>query len=41
MSTLQKQRLAWAITGSGHYLRECLDVLQALKNQNLTSVDVF
>ena len=24
MSTLLKQRLAWAITGSGHYLRECL-----------------
>ncbi len=41
MSILQKQRLAWAITGSGHYLRECLDVLQALKNQNLTPVDVF
>jgi len=41
MSILQKQRLAWAITGSGHYLRECLDVLQALKNQDLTPVDVF
>lgn len=38
---MHKQRLAWAITGSGHYLRECLDVLQALKNQNLTPVDVF
>lgn len=38
---MQKQRLAWAITGSGHYLRECLDVLQALKKQNLTAVDVF
>ncbi|MES2637312.1 MAG: flavoprotein [Pseudomonadota bacterium] len=45
MSILQNQRLAWAITGSGHYLRECLNVLQALKNQNVTpnstSVDVF
>ncbi|MES2580439.1 MAG: flavoprotein [Pseudomonadota bacterium] len=38
---MQTKRLAWAITGSGHYLRECLDVLQALKNQNLTPVDVF
>ncbi len=41
MSILQKQRLAWAITGSGHYLRECLEVLQLLKNQDLTFVDVF
>ncbi len=38
---MQKKRLAWAITGSGHYLRECLDVLLALKSQNLTAVDVF
>ncbi len=38
---MQTKRLAWAITGSGHYLRECLDVLQALKNQNFTPVDVF
>ncbi|MES2546808.1 MAG: flavoprotein [Pseudomonadota bacterium] len=36
MSTPQKQRLAWAITGSGHYLRECLDYLQTIEN-----VDVF
>jgi flavoprotein len=33
---MQKQRLAWAITGSGHYLRECLSILQTLEN-----VDVF
>ncbi len=33
---MQKQRLAWAITGSGHYLRECLAILQTLEN-----VDVF
>jgi dihydromethanopterin reductase (acceptor) len=30
------QRLAWAITGSGHYLRESLAVLQILEN-----VDIF
>lgn len=30
------QRLAWAITGSGHYLRESLAILQTLKD-----VDVF
>ena len=41
MSISQKQRLAWAITGSGHYLRECLDILQSLKNQNITAIDVF
>ena len=33
---MQKQRLAWAITGSGHYLRESLTVLQAIEN-----VDIF
>jgi dihydromethanopterin reductase (acceptor) len=32
----KKQRLAWAITGSGHYLRESLAVLQTLEN-----VDIF
>jgi dihydromethanopterin reductase (acceptor) len=31
-----QQRLAWAITGSGHYLRESLAVLQTLEN-----VDIF
>lgn len=30
------RRLAWAITGSGHYLRECLSCLQAIDN-----VDIF
>jgi len=30
------QRLAWAITGSGHYLRESLAILQTLEN-----VDIF
>ncbi len=33
---MQNQRLAWAITGSGHYLRESLAVLQSLEN-----VDIF
>ncbi len=33
---MQNQRLAWAITGSGHYLRESLAVLQTLEN-----VDIF
>ncbi len=41
MTTSQNQRLAWAISGSGHYLRECLDFLQALNKQDLTSVDIF
>jgi dihydromethanopterin reductase (acceptor) len=36
MTNLSKQRLAWAITGSGHYLRECLEILQAIEN-----VDIF
>ena len=30
------QRLAWAITGSGHFLRESLAILQSLEN-----VDIF
>ncbi|MBC7755361.1 MAG: flavoprotein [Bdellovibrio sp.] len=33
---MQTQRLAWAITGSGHYLRESLAILQDLEN-----VDIF
>ena len=33
---MQTQRLAWAISGSGHYLRESLDILATLEN-----VDVF
>ena len=32
----EKKRLAWAITGSGHFLRESLAVLQILEN-----VDIF
>lgn len=33
---MQTKRLAWAITGSGHYLRESLDFLMTLHN-----VDVY
>jgi flavoprotein len=33
---MQTQRLAWAISGSGHYLRESLDIIATLEN-----VDVF
>ena len=36
MNKLQQKRLAWAITGSGHYLRESLEVMQSLEN-----VDIF
>ncbi|MET0069201.1 MAG: flavoprotein [Candidatus Thiodiazotropha sp.] len=28
MSSYEKPREAWAITGSGHYLKECLDLVQ-------------
>lgn len=36
MKAVTTQRLAWAITGSGHYLRESLDILSTLQN-----VDIF
>ncbi|MFM9834556.1 MAG: flavoprotein [Methylophilaceae bacterium] len=36
MNPNQQKRLAWAITGSGHYLRESLEILQAIEN-----VDIF
>ena len=36
MTNSEKKRLAWAITGSGHYLRESLAILQTLEN-----VDIF
>lgn len=32
---MQNQRLAWAITGSGHYLRESLSILQTLENTDI------
>ncbi len=34
--TMNKPRLAWAITGSGHYLKECLDFLLTLD-----AVDIY
>ena len=36
MRNAQNRRLAWAITGSGHYLRESFAILQTLEN-----VDIF
>ena len=35
-NSIKNQKLAWAITGSGHYLRESLAVLQSFEN-----VDIF
>lgn len=31
----EKQRLAWALTGSGHYLRECLEIMDRLQDVDL------
>ena len=31
----KKKRLAWAITGSGHYLRQCLDIIYTLQDVDL------
>ncbi len=31
----EKQRLAWALTGSGHYLKECLDIISRLPDVDL------
>lgn len=35
MKTVEKPRLAWAITGSGHYLRECLEIADSLEDVDL------
>ena len=35
MSTPEKKRLAWALTGSGHYLRECIDIIHTLEDVDL------
>jgi dihydromethanopterin reductase (acceptor) len=35
MGGSEKQRLAWALTGSGHYLRECLDIIAGLEDVDL------
>src|SRR5512139_2590516 len=32
---MDKPRLAWAITGSGHYIKECLDFLLTLDHVDL------
>ncbi|MGR8997698.1 MAG: hypothetical protein ACU88J_01445 [Gammaproteobacteria bacterium] len=32
---MNKHRLAWAITGSGHYLEECMDFLLTLDDVDL------
>jgi dihydromethanopterin reductase (acceptor) len=31
----QEKRLAWALTGSGHYLKECLDIINQLQDVDL------
>ena len=35
MKPIDEQRLAWALTGSGHYLRECLEIIATLKDVDL------
>ncbi len=32
---VEQQRLAWALTGSGHYLRECLDIISGFEQVDL------
>lgn len=34
-SAPEKPRLAWAVTGSGHYLEECLDIIGDLEDVDL------
>ncbi|MEQ1601602.1 MAG: flavoprotein [Methylophilaceae bacterium] len=40
MKPVEKQRLAWALTGSGHYLRECLDIINQLLSEQV-DIDLF
>ena len=35
MKAIQKQRMAWALTGSGHYLGECIDIINGLEDVDL------
>ena len=35
MKPIHEQRLAWALTGSGHYLRECLEIINKLEDVDL------
>jgi dihydromethanopterin reductase (acceptor) len=34
-SNQSKQRIAWALTGSGHYLRECIEIINTLPDVDL------
>ncbi|HZP93038.1 MAG TPA: flavoprotein [Burkholderiales bacterium] len=36
MSRFESPRIAWVLTGSGHYLKECMDIVRTLP-----SVDLF
>jgi flavoprotein len=35
MAKVKEPRIAWALTGSGHYLKECLDIVRTLPNVDL------
>lgn len=35
MKKVERQRLAWALTGSGHYLKECLEIIDQLQDVDL------
>jgi dihydromethanopterin reductase (acceptor) len=35
LKPIHEQRLAWALTGSGHYLRECLEIIDKLEDVDL------
>lgn len=35
MKPVEKQRMAWALTGSGHYLRECIEIFDKLEDVDL------
>jgi flavoprotein len=35
MKPVEKQRIAWALTGSGHYLRECIAIFDKLADVDL------
>jgi flavoprotein len=35
MSKTEKQRIAWALSGSGHYLRECIEIINSLPDVDL------
>ncbi|GIR56245.1 MAG: hypothetical protein CM15mP63_2500 [Gammaproteobacteria bacterium] len=33
--TIKDKRIAWCITGSGHYLKESIDIMNQIKNIDL------